>query len=250
MTLNALKRPLTLLPPAAEFAPLLLRLHRRLSHAPDAAAVLAILHDALPALLPVRDRVSVALDDGNPDSLAVVRLLPPQAALPAELPRVRREGTVVGQVARDGIARVVGDLRHDDNLRFGRASHDGIRSTLSAPILLAGQVVGVLNAGSAQAGACRAAMLGDLEAVASIAGVALFQLLVHAPRAGQDQGSEWLTRDEHERRYVVAVLQHTGGRIEGPGGAAELLDMQPSTLRSRALKLGVRWQDARRRRQP
>jgi transcriptional regulator with GAF, ATPase, and Fis domain len=44
---------------------------------------------------------------------------------------------------------------------------------------------------------------------------------------------------EVERQHMVAVLERTGGRIGGPGGAAEMLDLHPNTLRSRMKKLGV-----------
>jgi formate hydrogenlyase transcriptional activator len=51
-----------------------------------------------------------------------------------------------------------------------------------------------------------------------------------------------VTRDElkrQERDGIVAALKQTGGKIFGPGGAAELLGMKPTTLASRitALKL-------------
>jgi PAS domain S-box-containing protein len=51
-----------------------------------------------------------------------------------------------------------------------------------------------------------------------------------------------LTREEmklQERDGIVAALKQTGGKIFGPGGAAELLGMKPTTLASRitALKL-------------
>ena len=36
-----------------------------------------------------------------------------------------------------------------------------------------------------------------------------------------------------------AHLERTGGKIYGPGGAAEILDIKPSTLQSRMQKLGV-----------
>ncbi len=42
-----------------------------------------------------------------------------------------------------------------------------------------------------------------------------------------------------EREQIVAVLRQTNGRVEGPGGAARLLGLNPSTLRSRMKKLGV-----------
>jgi formate hydrogenlyase transcriptional activator len=45
--------------------------------------------------------------------------------------------------------------------------------------------------------------------------------------------------DEVSRRHIVAVLQQTGWRIDGPRGAARLLKVHPSTLRSRMQKLGI-----------
>jgi transcriptional regulator with GAF, ATPase, and Fis domain len=48
------------------------------------------------------------------------------------------------------------------------------------------------------------------------------------------------TLDEMERNYIQEVLQHTGGVIAGKGGAAEILDLPASTLRSRMKKLGLR----------
>jgi formate hydrogenlyase transcriptional activator len=44
---------------------------------------------------------------------------------------------------------------------------------------------------------------------------------------------------EIERRHIVRVLSGARWRIEGPGGAAQVLGMKPSTLRSRMLKLGI-----------
>jgi transcriptional regulator with GAF, ATPase, and Fis domain len=46
--------------------------------------------------------------------------------------------------------------------------------------------------------------------------------------------------EEVERRYILAVLQKTEGLIEGPNGAARILDLNPSTLRSRIKKLGIK----------
>ena len=46
--------------------------------------------------------------------------------------------------------------------------------------------------------------------------------------------------DEAERRHIEAVLLQTGGVIEGPAGAATILELHPNTLRSRMKKLGVR----------
>jgi PAS domain S-box-containing protein len=45
-----------------------------------------------------------------------------------------------------------------------------------------------------------------------------------------------------ERDHIVQVLQKTGWRIEGPKGAALLLGLNPSTLRARMRKYGLRRQ--------
>jgi transcriptional regulator with GAF, ATPase, and Fis domain len=45
---------------------------------------------------------------------------------------------------------------------------------------------------------------------------------------------------ERERANIVAALTRSGGRIHGPGGAAELLRINPSTLVSRIRKLGLK----------
>jgi formate hydrogenlyase transcriptional activator len=45
---------------------------------------------------------------------------------------------------------------------------------------------------------------------------------------------------ELERSHIVRVLEATKGQIAGDGGAAEILGLHPSTLRSRMIKLGIR----------
>ena len=45
--------------------------------------------------------------------------------------------------------------------------------------------------------------------------------------------------EEVEREYILHVLEHTSWRIEGARGAAKLLGMNPSTLRTRMIKLGI-----------
>lgn len=42
-----------------------------------------------------------------------------------------------------------------------------------------------------------------------------------------------------ERKHIESVLASTGWVIEGPKGAAQILNMNPSTLRSRMRRLGV-----------
>jgi DNA-binding NtrC family response regulator len=42
-----------------------------------------------------------------------------------------------------------------------------------------------------------------------------------------------------ERDHIRRVLEQTGGVIDGPNGAAKVLDLHPNTLRSRMKKLGI-----------
>jgi PAS domain S-box-containing protein len=47
------------------------------------------------------------------------------------------------------------------------------------------------------------------------------------------------TLEENEREYIRRVLEKTRWRVEGPQGAAKILGINPSTLRTRMLKLGI-----------
>jgi PAS domain S-box-containing protein len=47
------------------------------------------------------------------------------------------------------------------------------------------------------------------------------------------------TLEEVEREYIIRTLENTGWRIEGPHGAANILGLNPSTLRTRMSKLGI-----------
>jgi len=47
--------------------------------------------------------------------------------------------------------------------------------------------------------------------------------------------------DEMVSRYIQRVLDVTNGKIHGPGGAAELMAINPSTLRSKINKLDIRY---------
>lgn len=48
------------------------------------------------------------------------------------------------------------------------------------------------------------------------------------------------TIHENEREYIINVLKKCNGKIWGNGGAAELLDIPPSTLKSKMKKLGIK----------
>jgi two-component system response regulator HydG len=47
------------------------------------------------------------------------------------------------------------------------------------------------------------------------------------------------TMQEIEREHITSILEKCGGKLYGPGGAAEILKINPSTLKSRMKKLGI-----------
>jgi len=54
-----------------------------------------------------------------------------------------------------------------------------------------------------------------------------------------EQENKLLPLSDYERKYIIQVLEKTHWRVEGPDGAARILDMHPETLRSRMRKLGI-----------
>jgi formate hydrogenlyase transcriptional activator len=63
------------------------------------------------------------------------------------------------------------------------------------------------------------------------------------PEAGLSAAAQALSMVSHaenERRHIIQALKLTDGKLAGPGGAAELLELHPNTLRYRIKKLGIR----------
>jgi transcriptional regulator with GAF, ATPase, and Fis domain len=54
-----------------------------------------------------------------------------------------------------------------------------------------------------------------------------------------DPGDPPLNMDAHMAAHIRRVLGMTGGKIHGPGGAGEILGVNPNTLRYRMKKLGI-----------
>jgi transcriptional regulator with GAF, ATPase, and Fis domain len=50
---------------------------------------------------------------------------------------------------------------------------------------------------------------------------------------------DWVSLEEHERRYVQQVLERTQWVVKGPQGAAAILGLPPSTVTFRIKKLGL-----------
>jgi PAS domain S-box-containing protein len=59
------------------------------------------------------------------------------------------------------------------------------------------------------------------------------------PTPNQQQPSPLKSLQENEKDHILRVLQSTSWRIDGAKGAALILDLNPSTLRSRMRKLGI-----------
>ncbi len=59
-------------------------------------------------------------------------------------------------------------------------------------------------------------------------------------RSSHSEGGPLKTLAEAERLHLERVLQHTNGLIAGKGGAADILNIPPSTLRHRMKKLGLK----------
>jgi transcriptional regulator with GAF, ATPase, and Fis domain len=162
-------------------------LRRAMAACADLEQLRSVLASRLAPLLPVTDRASIVLLEPDGEWLRIYRILPVEDHPRGPLPRMRVDSTPAGQVVRDGVGRVVADVRTDPNITFGHVSHDGIRSTVSVPVKLGTRIVGAMNAGSRTVGACTEAMLRTLAEVAAVVGPAFYaaeQALV-VPEPGQ-----------------------------------------------------------------
>jgi formate hydrogenlyase transcriptional activator len=65
----------------------------------------------------------------------------------------------------------------------------------------------------------------------------------HAPEQRQadlQPPTPLLTLEEVDRNHILTALQHAGGVVDGPKGAARILNLHPNTLRHRMSKLGIK----------
>lgn len=67
----------------------------------------------------------------------------------------------------------------------------------------------------------------------------VLQIVDHFEQVAPDTLPSTQTLEEVERDYIIRTLENTGWRIEGPFGAAKILGLNPSTLRTRMAKLGI-----------
>ncbi len=86
----------------------------------------------------------------------------------------------------------------------------------------------------------------ERSAITAKSAVLHFDLPSHEPRQSADRATDPVPYRELKRRErdnLVAALQATGWKIYGPGGAAELLQVKPTTLASRVKKMGLKKPD-------
>ena len=65
-------------------------------------------------------------------------------------------------------------------------------------------------------------------------------LRVQLPRPGSLEIDATQTLKDTERRHILAVLERTGWRLSGDGGAAEALGLKRTTLHEKMKKLGIK----------
>jgi formate hydrogenlyase transcriptional activator len=65
--------------------------------------------------------------------------------------------------------------------------------------------------------------------------------LKRSDQEAEDQGTcpGFPSLEETERNHILAALKRAKGVVEGPNGAAKMLDLHPNTLRGRMQKLGI-----------
>ncbi|MGI9544968.1 MAG: sigma-54-dependent Fis family transcriptional regulator, partial [Cyclobacteriaceae bacterium] len=52
--------------------------------------------------------------------------------------------------------------------------------------------------------------------------------------------NQLMSFEDSQRSYILSVLKLTNGKISGPNGAAQILDLNPKTLDSKMRKLGIK----------
>ena len=63
---------------------------------------------------------------------------------------------------------------------------------------------------------------------------------LHLPELASSGTDAPANLKDMERMHIVAVLEKTGWRMAGPGGAAEVLGLKRTTLQGKMKKLGIK----------
>jgi formate hydrogenlyase transcriptional activator len=76
--------------------------------------------------------------------------------------------------------------------------------------------------------------------VASEINLATAVIPAHEGQPAAPSPPELPTLEEVERTHILVTLRQTNGVIDGPKGAARILNLHPNTLRHRMTKLGIK----------
>jgi len=86
----------------------------------------------------------------------------------------------------------------------------------------------------------------ELENIIERSTILSHEPILRIPEINMDNSDIWnhkegnWTLKENERRHILRALQRSGWKVRGPRGAAELLEINPSTLEFKMKKLGIR----------
>jgi transcriptional regulator with GAF, ATPase, and Fis domain len=150
------------------------------------------------------------------------------AVFPIEVPPLRARREDIGSVARaalDAITRRTGrgpwELSERDLAKLAARDWAGnVR-----------ELINVLERATILSSAGRLDFLDEDAPTREVAG--------DAGRSGQAPQAPLPTLAEVEARHIVRALERTGGKLYGPGGAAEILGMPGSTVSSRMKRYGL-----------
>jgi transcriptional regulator with GAF, ATPase, and Fis domain len=65
-------------------------------------------------------------------------------------------------------------------------------------------------------------------------------LVVRVPKSGEPETDVTQNLHDMERIHMLSVLEKTGWRVSGKGGAAEALGLKRTTLQAKMKKLGIK----------
>jgi transcriptional regulator with GAF, ATPase, and Fis domain len=65
------------------------------------------------------------------------------------------------------------------------------------------------------------------------------RLIIKPPIPTANTARGYVRLDDVEREHIRVVLESTGWRVRGNGGAADRLGLKPTTLETRMAKLGI-----------
>lgn len=152
---------------------------------------------------------------------------------PIFLPPLRDRGEDVIVVAEQLLNR----LRENDNYRHHYFSPEAIESLLAYS--WPGNVRELQNVIRRSALMAADGIIGKEHLSLERGKIPRSSRRLSSPEPGRNDWKEFSTMEDAIREHIEKALILSDGKIYGSGGAAELLDMKPTTLQSRMKKLGI-----------